>query len=372
MLLIEAAMGFYDGLAGTASASGWEIAVKTDTPVILLLNPKGSALTLAAQVKGLQCFRTPSMIAGLILNRCRSSLAAYLTPVLRRETGLPVLGVIPPMEQAELPSRHLGLVTAQEIPDFSDRMEHLAAQVEASVSLDQLLSLARDTGGASVSPSHPAPFRCRIAVARDEAFCFYYQDNLDALRENGAEIVFFSPLRDASLPQGIHGLYLGGGYPERFARLLGENASMRRSVRQAVSAGVPTVAECGGFLYLQQSLEDTQGERFPMAGVLPGAGYAAGGLQRFGYLYLKAEGDSLLFRQGERIPAHEFHHWDSTDNGNDLACEKPGKDRTWRCGFAAPSLYAAFPHLHFNGGPPLSQRFTDAAEQFRRKTDGAG
>ena len=156
-------------------------------------------------------------------------------------------------------------------------------------------------------------------------------------------------------------------YPELHAQTLSENQTMRESIRQAVSAGLPTVAECGGFLYLQQTLEDEQGTPWPMAGVLPGHGFPAGGLRRFGYLTMTAEADSLLLRRKEAVPAHEFHYWDCTENGASLRAQKAGRETSWRCGFTSPSLYAAFPHLHFNGTLPLARRFADQAARWREE-----
>lgn len=357
--LLESAMGFYDGLNGTDQCSGWAVARQLQTPVVLVIHPEGVGLTLAAQIRGLLDFRTPSRIAGLLLNRCKPSLGDYLAPLLERETGLPVLGCLPPMEQAEIGSRHLGLLTPGEVADFSGRCGALAARLEECADLSRLMGLAEDL------PSPPPPAagekRCTIAVAWDEAFCFYYQDSLDALREAGAELAFFSPLRDRSLPSGIGGLYLGGGYPELHARALSGNRSLREEIRQAVQAGLPTLAECGGFLYLQRTLKDPEGNPWPMAGVLSGEGFPTGRLQRFGYQHLTARQDSLLFRQGERIPAHEFHYWDCTENGGDLTACKGGRE--WACGVVSPTLYAGFPHLHLDGRIPLAERFVSAAER---------
>ena len=364
--LVEGAMGFYDGIGSTAEASAWQTAHTAGIPAVLVLRPSGSSLTLAAQVRGLQTFRSPSHLAGLLLNRCKPNLYAHLAPTLERETGLPVLGYLPPMEEAVFPSRHLGLLTAGEIADLSSRIEILAAQMEQTVDIPGLLDLA-DSACAPRAASAAVPPRCRIAVARDEAFCFFYEDNLDALRRSGAEPVFFSALRDKALPPDVHGLYLAGGYPELHAQTLSENQTMRESIRQAVSAGLPTVAECGGFLYLQQTLEDEQGTPWPMAGVLPGHGFPAGGLRRFGYLTMTAEADSLLLRRKEAVPAHEFHYWDCTENGASLRAQKAGRETSWRCGFTSPSLYAAFPHLHFNGTLPLARRFADQAARWREE-----
>lgn len=359
--VLEGAMGYYDGVAATADASAWDVAVKTDTPVILVLRPKGVGLSLAAQVRGMLQFRQTSQIAGLLLTDCRAHLADYLTPMLERETGLPVLGYLPPMAEAVFESRHLGLQTPDEIEALAARFETIAAQLERTVDLDRLLSLAAD-GEAAPAEIHAAAAGCRIAVAQDEAFCFAYADSLDALRNAGAELVFFSPLWDKTLPPEIDGLYLCGGYPELYAEALSKNETMRASVRDAVQRGLPTIAECGGFLYLQTTLEDAEGAAQPMCGVLPGAGMRTGRLQRFGYAWLETDTDSMLFRAGERVPVHEFHYWDSTENGSDLRAVKPD-GRQWSCAFAAPRLYAGFPHLPLGGETPLAERFVRTCQQ---------
>lgn len=362
-------MGFYDGVGGTDQASAWRTAVVTGTPVLLIVRPRGTSLTLAAQIKGLLSFRWDSHIVGLLLNDCKPMVYAHLAPLLQQETGLPVLGYLPPMEEAVLESRHLGLLTAGEICDLSGRFLRIAEQMEQTVDLDRLLQLAEQAAPFSVCPKEEtvSVSSSRIAVAQDEAFCFYYPDNLDALRAAGAAICPFSPLHDPVLPEGIGGIYLGGGYPELWTQKLAQNETMRSSIRQAVERGLPTVAECGGFLYLQQSLQDQNAVSWPMVGALHGDGIRTGQLQRFGYLHLTAETDSLLFRQGETVPAHEFHYWDSTENGSSLTAGKPLRDRTWRCGVVGPALYAAFPHLHFGGDIPMAARFVTAAKTFLKK-----
>lgn len=360
--LIEGAMGYYDGVGMGERASAWELAKRTGTPTVLAVHPAGAALTLAAQLRGMLDFRPDSGIRALVLTRCGERLAEHLTPMLERETGLPVLGCLPPLPAGEIPGRHLGLVTAEELTDFQRRAAALGEAAARCIDLDRLLSLAAARPESRLeTPSVPA--RCRIAVARDEAFCFFYEDNLDALREAGAALRFFSPLRDRVLPE-AEGLYLPGGYPELHAGALAANGSMRESVRAAVARGLPTVAECGGFLYLQRTLEDAAGTAHPMCGALPGAGFRTGGLRRFGYLYLEAEADSLLLRRGERLPTHEFHHWDSSENGGALRAVKPD-GRAWRCGFVSDTLYAAFPHLHFGGEAPLAQRFVEKCEAWK-------
>lgn len=360
----EAAMGYYDGAALTDEASAWQVADTLGLPVLLVVRPGGASLTLAAQIRGLTAFRPDSHLATILLNDCSAGYAARLAPLLERETGLPVIGCLPRLEAARLPSRHLGLYTAGEIADLTPRLEALADALEANADLDRLLELCRREAPAAAAEPLPPP-KARIAVARDAAFCFCYPESLDALRAAGAECVFFSPLADAVLPA-AQGLYLPGGYPELYAEALSRNAPMRRAVAAAVKAGAPTVAECGGFLYLGRALADEKGQSWPMAGVLPGEGFAARGLVRFGYAHVTAEADSLLFRRGEAVPVHEFHHWDSTDPGAALAAQKPD-GRAWRCGFVSQSLYAGFPHLYWAGRPELAARFADAAAGYRKE-----
>ena len=315
----EGAMGYYDGLGGvSAAASAWHTADVLGLPVLLVVRPKGVSLTLAAQLQGLKAFRTPHHIAGVLLNDCTEMLYKLLAPMLERETGLPLA--------------------------LFDRPAPMAPAVQAA-----------------------AP-TVRIAVAKDEAFCFTYAETLESLQAAGAELCYFSPLRDAALPQNIGGLYLPGGYPELYASQLAANTAMRCAINTAVQRGLPTVAECGGFLYLGQTLEDAAGTAHPMAGVLPGQGFRVGRLVRFGYAMLTPQADSMLFRAGEPVPVHEFHHWDSTCNGTAFAAAK-ANGRHWDCGFANGHLYAGFPHLYW-AGTPLPQRFVTAAAQYAQTKTG--
>jgi len=365
----EGAMGFYDGLGGVSDrASAWHLADTLGLPVLLVVEPKGQSLTLAAELKGLDSFRTPSHIAGILLNNCTARMHALLAPMLEEETGLPVLGFLPKLPEAVIGSRHLGLYTAAEVENLQQKLALLADAAEEHIDWPRLLALCeKEPPALPVQPETP-PARVRIAVAQDEAFCFTYAETLEAFRDAGAEVVFFSPLRDTALPENIGGLYLPGGYPELHARELSENTSLLREIKQKIESGLPTAAECGGFLYLGQSLTDAEGQSWPMAGVLPGEAKDAGRLVRFGYATLSADSDSLLFRAGESFPIHEFHHWDSTANGVALAAKKPVGGAEWRCGSVNEHFYAGFPHLYW-AGTPLPQRFAAAAENYRRDHD---
>ena len=365
----EGAMGFYDGLGGVSDrASAWHLADTLGLPVLLVVEPKGQSLTLAAELNGLVNFRTPSHIAGILLNNCTARMHALLAPMLEKETGLPVLGFLPKLPEAVIGSRHLGLYTAAEVENLQQKLALLADAAEEHIDWPRLLALCeKEPPALPVQPETP-PARVRIAVAQDEAFCFTYAETLEAFRDAGAEVVFFSPLRDTALPENIGGLYLPGGYPELHARELSENTSLLREIKRKIESGLPTAAECGGFLYLGQSLTDAEGQSWPMAGVLPGEAKDAGRLVRFGYAALSADSDSMLFRAGESFPVHEFHHWDSTANGTALAAKKPVGGAEWRCGFIDEHFYAGFPHLYW-AGTPLPQRFAAAAENYRRDHD---
>ena len=366
--VVEGAMGFYDGLGGTTDrASAWHAAHTLDLPVLLAVRPRGASLTLAAQIGGLLEFRTPSHIAGLFLTDCSPTLAKSLAPMLEGETGLPVVGHLPHMAEAVLESRHLGLHTAGEIGDLAARIGRAAQVLDEAMDWDRFFVLFDRRPGWEAPPPRHGAETVPLAVARDEAFCFTYAETLDALRDAGAELVFFSPLRDEKLPENACGLYLPGGYPELYAAQLAENQSMRDSIKGAVAGRMPTVAECGGFLYLGQSLEGTDGRTWPMAGYLPGEGVKQDRLVRFGYANLSAPSDSLLFEAGAPVPVHEFHYWDSTRNGEDLTASKPLTGRSWTCGFVSDRLYAAFPHLYFAGRPELAERFVRAAKHYRKE-----
>ena len=365
----EGAMGFYDGLGGVSDrASAWHLADTLGLPVLLVAEPKGQSLTLAAELNGLVNFRTPSHIAGILLNNCTARMHALLAPMLEEETGLPVLGFLPKLPEAVIGSRHLGLYTAAEVENLQQKLALLADAAEEHIDWPRLLALCeKEPPALPVQPETP-PARVRIAVAQDEAFCFTYAETLEAFRDAGAEVVFFSPLRDTALPENIGGLYLPGGYPELHTRKLSKNTSLLREIKRKIESGLPTAAECGGFLYLGQSLTDAEGQSWPMVGVLPGEAKDAGRLVRFGYAALSADSDSMLFRAGESFPIHEFHHWDSTANGVALAAKKPVGGAEWRCGFVNEHFYAGFPHLYW-AGTPLPQRFAAAAENYRRDHD---
>lgn len=367
--VIEGVMGYYDGVGGGERASSWHLAQVTQTPTILVAEPKGSALTLAAVLQGLARFREPSHVRGVLLNGTTPAMAARLSRDIQRETGLPVLGCLPRMPECAIPSRHLGLYTPGEIVDLGARVDKLADALEQYADVNGLLAIARSAPDLEIpdEPEETAAPAGTLAVAWDEAFCFYYQENLKLLERCGLKLVKFSPLTDQKLPEGTCGVYLGGGYPELYAKKLSENTAMLAALREAAAADLPILAECGGFLYLQKSLEDSEGAPWPVAGILEGSGFQTGRLQRFGYVTLSPREDSAYLRTGETLAAHEFHRWDCTQNGESCLAQKPENEKSWNCMLYKGNLLAGFPHLYLPSCPQVARRFADACRRWKER-----
>lgn len=347
--VIEGVMGFYDGSCGSA----YSLSEMTETPAAVVIDCKGMSDSIGAVMSGFLHYR-PNRIAGFIFDR----LPERLVPLAQRlcdelETGY--FGFLP-QSGISIESRHLGLVTAGEIADIRTKLERLGELAEKHILLDKLISSCDVELPEHKKPKIPEfPDAPVIAVARDEAFCFIYQENIDLLEKMGCTVSFFSPLSDSSVPE-ADGLILCGGYPELWAERLSANRSMLESVKKCVESGMPTIAECGGFMYLHDELTDKSGTSYAMAGVLGGRAFPTDRLQRFGYITMTAKRDSLLCRSGERIRAHEFHYWDSTSCGEDFTAEK-ADGRTWKCCHARKTLYAGFPHINFYSDIKLAENF---------------
>ena len=363
--IIEGVMGYYDGLGlTTARASSYEVAKVTDSPVVLVVNAKGASLSVLATVQGFLTFCPDSHIRGVILNQCTAMTYKALAKAIEDKLGIRVLGYLPKLADCALESRHLGLVTAAEITDLKEKLQKLANQAEKTIDLEGLLTLAKEAPPITCDPiALPKLEPVRIAVAKDNAFCFYYADSLEALEEMGAEIIEFSPIHHKKLPENIHGLYLGGGYPELYARQLSDNKTMLESIRNALQKGLPCIAECGGFMYLTEAIGE-----YPMVGFLPGNCFDNGKLTRFGYVTLRAGMDNMLCKAGEQIPAHEFHHWDCTQPGSGFTAAKP-TGKSWDCVAATDTLYAGYPHFHFYANPAFLKGFYDTCLKEKHRHD---
>lgn len=349
--IIEGVMGYYDGLESEAMrCSTWELAKITKTPAILVVDASGGAASVAAQVKGFQTLKEESGLVGVLVNRVSGDRHYRLVQeAVKRYTGLDCVGYLPKDATLTLSSRHLGLVPAQEVPDAAQRVNAAAERAQSTLNLPMILSLAEKAPKLdSTMPQMPeAPLR-RLGVARDEAFSFYYQANLDLLARMGVELVFFSPLRDEHLPEGMDGLYFGGGFPEVFKAELSANTKMLNSVRRVLEADIPCYGECGGMMYLSQAIDGV-----PMVGRLPFECHMTSRLQRFGYVTVEDA-------SGLSIPAHEFHHA-AIEASEELSWsytvrKVSNPEKVWRCGCQVGRTLGAFAHLHFLSHPEWIRR----------------
>lgn len=386
LAVMEGVMGYYDGLGGISTqASTYEVAQAVDVPVILILDGKGASLSLAAMLRGFLQYQKDSHIVGVILNRTSPMIGARLKPVLEAE-GVKYLGCVPVSKEIQFDSRHLGLVMPVEVPQIQKQLDEIADLLEKSVDLDGILELARsyaekvenneDAGLAKCQTSQVAMKTraaglftesrnpLRIAVARDEAFCFYYQENMEILESLGVELIPFSPIHDQELPAKVSGVILGGGYPENYAKALSENTSMLASIRQAWENKMPFLAECGGFLYLHRELEGSDGIFYPLAGVIPDKAWKTNRLGRFGYITLTPDHpDTCLIR---KIKGHEFHYWESGDCGTCWTAKKPLSDRSWSCVHSEQGQIAGFPHLYYPSAPEFAEQWLEMCRKWSR------
>ncbi|MDR0569287.1 MAG: cobyrinate a,c-diamide synthase [Spirochaetaceae bacterium] len=366
--VLEGAMGFYDGLGGvTAQASAWDIARATDTPVILVEDSSSLSVSLAARIKGLTAFREPNGVRGVVLNRLNPKRYAGMKRLIESETDAKVLGFLPNNADWNIESRHLGLITPDELSGVQEKIARISDALAETADLSAIEAIAESAPpiGFSPEPERIPAEPVRIGVARDRAFCFYYEDSLNLLKKFGAEFTPFSPLTD-TFPSGLAGLILGGGYPELYARELSANTGMLQDIRDAVLSGMPCIAECGGFMYLHRELADKAGNRHSLAGVFPGSCRPANRLVRFGYASYTAGKDTLLCRAGESIPGHEFHYWESDAPGEDFTGVKPISGETWRCINARGNLFAGFPHFHFYSNQNTALRFLEQCRLYRK------
>lgn len=395
--VMEGVMGFYDGVGGTTvRASAYDLAKETDTPVIFIVNSKGMSVSLAAYIKGFLEYKKDSRIRGVIFNQMSPMLYPRMKRLVEEEAGVRVVGYVPKVEDCVIESRHLGLVLPDEIPELQNRLRVLARILEETLDLEGILALAQEAEeleiptdladeeeafryqvgsedeACEVLSSRTSEKRTvRIGVASDEAFCFFYEDNFRLLREMGAELVFFSPIHDSALPEKLDGLLLCGGYPELNGKALEDNERVRKEIAFAISQGMPCMAECGGFMYLHEEMEDMDGRFYRMAGVIPGRAYRTPKLTRFGYITLEQKEPVLGDNELGPVPAHEFHYFDSESCGESFHASKPQSSRGWDCIHGSDRLLLGFPHLYYYANPRIPRAFLRKCLEYRRE-QGAG
>jgi len=373
--VVEGVMGLFDGFDGRSDAgSTAQIAKWLGLPVILVVNAGAMARSFAALVRGFCLFDPDLHICGVVANNVGSPRhLEYLAQAMEKEAA-PLLGGIFRNSRIEIPGRHLGLYTADDHGLSDDMVGTLAETVENAIDLDALWNRLPDipVGRADGVPLPEPDFR--IGVARDNAFCFYYEDNLDVLRENGAEVVYFSPLNDPAPPPDIHGLYLGGGYPELFAETLAANGAMKDHIRGLCHAGMPVYAECGGFMYLCQNLLSIQGEKREMAGVFPFDTRMQDKRFSLGYREIRFIGDTPIAAAGMSARGHEFHYSRLINDaprppGIRQVYEAADKSDQGRSspGWIVKQTLGSYVHLHFRSYPAIGDYFADACRNFKNK-----
>lgn len=375
--VMEGVMGLYDGLGGIRKeGSAYDLATVTDTPVILIVDAHGMGRSILPLIAGFLSYDTNHLIRGIILNRTSGAFFETIRPEIERSFPIAVLGYFPNQKDILLESRHLGLKRPEEIEKMSEMLAKTADMLEKTVDIDRLFAIAE--GASELSDDNTlengssgdqkvalreTEKKPMIAVSRDEAFCFYYEDNLKALQGAGAEIVFFSPLHDNGVPKEADGLLLLGGYPELYAKELSENKPMLADIRKKAKSAMPIVAECGGFMYLHRTMEDMEHRIYEMAGVVPGECFYTGKLVRFGYIELEEKKANFL-PENVNIKGHEFHYFDSTANGDECVALKPVSGKKYDCIFDEKSCFVGFPHLYYPSAPQFAENFVKKAKNY--------
>lgn len=372
--VLEGVMGLFDGLGGVREeGSSYHLAKATKTPIILVVDAKGMGRSVIPLIAGFLAYDTAQLIKGIILNRMSKGYYEIVKPLIESECNICVLGYVRENKEIHIESRHLGLMIPDELADIRERLKLGSEELQKTVAIDKITELAETAEAlewnnemSSASGVWGETEKTVIAVARDEAFCFYYEDNLHLLQENGANIQYFSPLNDTKLPVGCSGILIGGGYPELHAEVLSRNTAMLTEIKSAMNIGMPVVAECGGFMYLHSVMEDKEKCKYTMADVLPGVCHDTGKLVRFGYIEIEEKKSSFL-EMGERIRGHEFHYFDSEDNGTDCMAIKPVTGKSYPCIIAGENYWLGFPHLYYPSNPSFAKNFVEKARQYSER-----
>ena len=338
--VLEGVMGIFDGLGGVREeGSSYHLAKVTKTPIVFVIDVKGMGRSVIPFIAGFLSYDKENLIRGVILNRISKEYYKTIKSLIEEELKIQVIGFLPDRENFHIESRHLGLILPNELEDIKEKMQRISEEFCKTVSIECIMKIAEDAEEMENGEEKNAGVKKQeiranekpiIAVAKDEAFCFYYAENIRMLEEMGADIEYFSPIHDKKLPEGCHALLFGGGYPELYAEKLNANCMMRTAVKKAVENGMPVVAECGGFIYLHSALKDKEGISHEMAGVIPAVCFYTGKLVRFGYIEIR-EKQSCFLPEGAKIKGHEFHYYDSSLNGDDAVAVKPVTGKEYSC-----------------------------------------
>lgn len=366
--IIEGVMGLYDGLGCiTEKASTYHLAQTLNCPIIFVVDAGGMALSLLAEIKGFLLMDKKNLIKGIILNNASKMLYEKICPLIEKKIKIKVLGYFPKQKDLKIESRYLGLKLPDEIKNIKEMTKKSAEILSKTVDLNAIYKIAENAPPLKIQTdikNENLQNPIRIALAKDEAFCFYYEDNINLLKNEGAQIVEFSPLHDKEIPKDVYGIILGGGYPELFAEQLESNLQMKNSIVNAIQKGIPSIAECGGFMYLHKNLILKNKKSYKMLGIIDGDVYDKNKLVRFGYVSVK-EKISTFLKNNSIIRGHEFHYFDSTSNGKSCVSEKPISKKTWESSFTGKNFWWGFTHLYYNSNPQFAKKFVKSCREFK-------
>ena len=354
--IIEAAMGLYDGIGTTSVASAYEIASLLNLPIVLLVDGRGMGFSIVPLIKGFLSLDNNGLIKGIVINRISENYYKKIAPVIEHECDIKVLGFLPVIKGAELSSRHLGLLLPSE-SEFRQKLSLISSKIEENVDIENVIILPnedeKESNCVDGNIIQPKLLEGKtIAIAKDEAFIFCYEENIKLLEKMGANIVYFSPLHDKLIPDGSDGIILYGGYPENYAEQLSSNVSMLDSIKKALRDGVKIIAECGGFMYLLDEME-VNGKTYSMAGVIKGRSYKTSSLVRFGYVSVKNDKKEIC------VKAHEFHHFDveGVDYSDDYIVRNESSGNEYKGIYKTDFIFAGFPHLYYLSDEAIVEEF---------------
>ena len=374
--VLEGVMGIYDGIGGVSEkGSCYEVATITETPILLVMNGLGIGSTVVSLTEGILKNDTKKLIKGIVINQISEAYYNALLPKFKEmlskgKYDAEMLGFIPNEKNLHLESRHLGLKLPEEIKDLKSQLDGFTKLITGCCDVSGIKKIMEEASDVSIIESSQvndnSSESLRMAVARDEAFCFYYEENLRALREAGIETVEFSPMHDEKLPENVQGILIGGGYPELYLDYLEKNFSMRECIKAAIEGGMPSLAECGGFMYLMDTIRDQENVPRKMVGALFGESKNIGRLSRFGYINIDAKKDGII-PAGLSVKGHEFHYFDSNNNGGDLTAKKASGTATWDCMHMGDNHLWGYPHLYYRSCPELVDGIRKAMMEYKSK-----
>ncbi len=364
--VIEGVMGIYDGNdVSSVAGSCYEIASVTLTPIVLVVNAGKVGRTIISMIKGVLADDDRKLIKGIILNNISGKFYEMLLPELLKaisvsRSDVKLLGFFPKTKGIDFESRHLGLKLPDESAETEKKIETASEVFEENIDIDAMIEIMQNADAFDITVNGAdaaSDDGLTLAVAYDDAFCFYYRDNIEMFEERGVKIKYFSPLEDSAVPEDADGLLLGGGYPELYLEKLSRNRSMLSSIKALIERKIPSLAECGGFMYLGKSIEDENGNVFETVGAYEGKCEFSGKLVRFGYMQINDAPGDLLCGNMKGLKGHEFHYYDSDMNGEACTAGKPFRDITWKCIVSDKNGIWGFPHFYYGSNPAFVDSF---------------